>query len=141
MREILFRGMLKTDNGELKKADWVYGDYVRLKDGKHTIHCIYGKGEVEPDTVGQYIGLTDKNGKYIFSGDIVHAIHRHNYVGVKDKDFGIGIIEYHDTYYGGASYHINIIGESGSRVFSASLEVEVIGNIHDNPELIKGGVE
>ena len=48
-----------------------------------------------------------------------------------------------DSYYGGASYEIDIIGKSGSRVFSASLEdgVEVIGNIHDNPELVESEVK
>ena len=141
MCEILFRGKLKSDNGEKKKGDWVTGDYVRLIDGKHTIHCIYGKGEVDADTVGQFTGLTDKNGKKIFAGDIVRAIYKSGYTGIPDKDFGIGVIKYNGTYYSGAAYQIDIIGKPGCRVFSASLQVEVIGNIHDNPEFLKGGAE
>ena len=66
MREILFRGKLKTDNGEYKKGDWVYGDFVTLIDGKEKHPHIYGKGEVKAETIGQYTGLTDKNGTKIF---------------------------------------------------------------------------
>ena len=144
MREILFRGK-REDNGE-----WVEGYYVCVSGVKHyiltvnpviapnniTIEC-YG---VIPETVGQYTGLTDKNGKKIFDGDIVHAVYQSNYVGCENIDYGIGIVKYCDSYYGGASYQIDIIGEVGSRVFTASLErgVEVIGNVHDNPELLKG---
>lgn len=95
---------------------------------------------VHPDTVGQYTGLVDKNGRKIFEGDVVHAVYQSNYVGCKNIDFGIGVVKYLDSYYGGAAFHIDIIGESGSRIFTASLEngVEVIGNVHDNPELLKG---
>ncbi len=91
-----------------------------------------------PETIGQYTGLTDKNGVKIFEGDIVHAVYKSNYVGVKDTDFGNGVVEYHGNYYSGARWEINIIDEVVCRVFSASVECEVIGNIHDNPpELLK----
>lgn len=132
MREILFRGKAG--------AKWVYGDLRHLNDGRVTIQKdgeIYPY-EVIPETVGQYTGLNDKDGKMIFEGDIVKAIYKSNYVGVPNIDFGIGVVEYKGTYYNSASYQINIIGEAGNRIFSASLEVEVIGNIHDNPELLKG---
>ena len=146
MREILFRG--KTSDGE-----WVYGyigtaftmDENRKVKLRHftALDCLGCSSQVIvlDETIGQYTGLTDKNGKKIFEGDIVHAIYQSNYVGMKNIDFGIGVVEYCGNYYSHASYEINIIGEIGSRVFSASLEggVEVIGNIHDNPELLKGG--
>lgn len=67
MREILFRGK-RTDNGE-----WVYGYYV-VQNGSHQIYFDVPGSEwniwnVDPATVGQYTGLTDKNGKRIFEGD------------------------------------------------------------------------
>lgn len=133
MREILFRGK-QRDNGE-----WFYGDLVHLN------HCVSIRSKdcarsVVPETVGQYTGLLDKKGKKIFEGDIVHAVYQVGYVGCKNVDYGIGVVKYCASYYGGASYEIDIIGDSGSRVFTASLEngVEVIGNIYDNPELIGG---
>ena len=142
MREIMFRGK-RVDNGE-----WAYGDLAFKKDGTPCIRFwtklgIFTARAVIPETVGQYTGLTDKNGKKIFEGDIVHAVHKSNYGGLKNTDFGIGVVKYCDSYYGGASYEIDIIGKSGSRVFSASLEdgVEVIGNIHDNPELVESEVK
>lgn len=142
MREILFRGK-RTDNDE-----WVEGFYVCLGGMFHYIltgklnidgnYIGFEKYEVDPETVGQYTGLKDKNGKEIYEGDIVHAIYKSGYTGIPDRDFGIGVIRYNGTYYGGASYQIVMIGEPGRRVFSASLQVEVIGNVHDNPELLEG---
>ena len=147
MREILFRGK-RVNNGE-----WVEGFYSAEEYNLNTHSIEYipriqliGKCVslgVIPENVGQYTGLTDKNGRKIFEGDIVHAIYQSNYVGMKNIDFGIGVVEYCGNYYSHASYEINIIGEIGSRVFSASLEggVEVIGNIHDNPELLEAAAK
>ena len=151
MCDILFRAKaINRDKGyhktTYKNGDWVYGLVTRLYDERFEnlpaeMTNINGVSGIEVDykTIGQYTGLTDKNGRKIFEGDIVHAIYQSNYVGMKNIDFGIGVVEYCGNYYSHASYEINIIGEIGSRVFSASLEggVEVIGNIHDNPELIE----
>ena len=151
MREILFRGKRK-DNGEWLEGSALFADNkafifnnvkVEFFNGHNEYRMNFTLKEVIPETVGQYTGLTDKNGRKIFEGDIVHAIYQSNYVGMKNIDFGIGVVEYCGNYYSHASYEINIIGEIGSRVFSASLEggVEVIGNIYDNPELLRGGAD
>ena len=139
-REILFRGKRK-DNRE-----WIEGFYFKNFDKCYIFSAKYQDNlttkfifEVDPETVGQYTGLTDKNGKKTFEGDVVHAVYQSNYGGLENTDFGIGVVKYSDSYYGGAAYEIDIIGESGSRAFSTALEkgVTIIGNVWDNPELLK----
>lgn len=134
MREILFRGKRK-DNGE-----WIYGYYFQkqnlcAKDGLPISHAIsdlppFG-AEIIPETVGQYTGLTDKNGEMIFEGDVI-----------KNADY-IGIVEYDDvtatfcvvTYF----YEQNIKIPDEKISFDFAYPIILIGNIHDNPELLKGG--
>lgn len=148
-REILFRGK-RTDDGK-----WVYGHYIKATHHWHSygVHedwiatdtvqnggwCnVRGKYAVLPETVGQYTGLTDKNGKKIFEGDIVEG-HCHSQwshrlqrcVVEYDRD---GFLARHYVVQGGVE-----------RFFSYkvlfSKDVVLIGNIHDNPELMKGGAE
>ncbi len=113
MREILFRG---KDEG-IKK--WVQGYYLKGA----TRHCItyslanYPRYDVIPETIGQYIGLTDKNGIKIFEGDIVL------WCGIK----GTVVWEGHKFY-----IKSNLLWD-----FSHDDCIEVIGNIHDNPELLQ----
>lgn len=130
MREILFRGK-QIDNGE-----WVYGSFcmdaleqknglcgvdgfIRLYDfatGKMQMH------EVDRETVGQYTGLTDKNGKKIFEGDILKAI-AGNHVG---EPIVAKVVPNLNDY----ELMLDI---------EYSFELEIIGNIHDNPELLEEG--
>ena len=123
-REILFRGKQK-DNGE-----WVYGCFVDLIDGKRKIPCIYGKGEVIHKTVGQYTGLTDKNGKKIFEGDIVR------YSIYPPSKYEYGVVNWFNGGFRAGDTNCNLCVCSADGV--ATYKLEVIGNIHDNPELMEG---
>ena len=120
MREIIFRG--KTYKGE-----WVKGDLSQHKTGKKFIKCgnATSSCEVIPETVGQYTGLTDKNGTKIFEGDIVKVKLNDNSEVNASVYFRNGYFTNSlSTYLGGL---VTIVGDS-----------TVIGNIHDNPELLKG---
>lgn len=127
----LARGKLKYDNLPHKKGDWVYGNYVELKDGDRTMCCIYGYGEIIPKTVGKYTGLTDKNGAKIFEGDIVDFDHRF-------WDHSKHIVVW-DTYEWNLSDFYVPIFDYPTVAFSEGTEyMHIIGNIYDNPELIGG---
>ena len=144
MREILFRG--KMDNGE-----WVYGSFcmdaleqlnglcgidgfIRLYDNAKGKMQTY---EVDRETVGQYTGLIDKNGKRIFEGDIV-AQNWYDYDEPRDDSFGKVVFCEYDC-----SFSVMDVNKDGfmplGRCGSYHWEVEVIGNVHDNQELLKGG--
>lgn len=144
MREILFRGRRK-DTGE-----WIEGYFLQLHRSERAfivpkqfvqrgILRMSGETppkiipiEVIPETVGQFTGLTDKNGKKIFEGDIIQ------YCGsgyresmgtiIYDKNFGAFVSKEYESYYvrfGDISQYGTVMG------------VEVIGNIYDNPELLE----
>ena len=123
MREIIFRGK-RIDNGE-----WVEGClFVDDKGEKHEILVGYVNyriaWEVNPETVRQYTGLTDKNGKKIFEGDIVK----------------FGDILFYIIFVGGC-FRLCRNHQYSYTLHNLYDALEIIGNIHDNPELLKGGVE
>lgn len=122
MREILFRGK-RVDNGE-----WVEGHYFTDQVSKGSNPCVdislirndlHEDFEVKENTVGQFTGLTDKNGTKMFEGDILDYGISKNHVVFLEGSFGI----------------INQ-SEQGSSFGSYDIDNGVIiGNIHDNPEL------
>ena len=153
MREILFRGKVK-DNGQ-----WVYGSYCpynwnicgERKENPQIIIISDDKMidglwcEVIPETVGQYTGLTDKNGKKIFEGDIVRYQFDNDDCPFPNKRTEpiLGRVFFSDFR---ASFSVTA-GRNGGSALNNDLfkyvqngnRVEVIGNINDDPELLKEG--
>lgn len=141
MREILFRGQTRRNGekvrmltGEKLPSNWVYGGVLQGKGG-HSI--IYGgenvndpgegldKWIVYTDTLGQFTGLTDKNGKKIFEGDIVRCIRTHC-----DGNAVVGHIVFGDCCF--------CVKKGIDRpAMDLCGEFEIIGNIYDNPELME----
>jgi hypothetical protein len=126
-REILFRG-------KMGKGDWIYGCYVLTPDdGPVIMTCADWGGKfshpVIPATVGQFTGLCDKNGVKIFEGDKVES--SCGEIGIIEylEEDGMFIISFPITL--GHSSWIATFGDFDGN------EMEVIGNIHDNFELLK----
>ncbi len=145
MAEILLTRGKRTDNGK-----WVEGYYVHLHDDKghesHRIYTSYAESdcgefypdwyEVAPKTVGQYTGLTDKNGKKIFEGDICTYPDGYvDYAGDGVETLSIGVVTWDSKQ---PSFYITEnIGVEWEEIWDSLDEITVIGNIHDNPDLLK----
>ena len=134
MREILFRGKSNWDDGKVKKGDWLYSMTIsRHCYNDEEISSYYignGNKTIDGKTLGQYTGLTDKNGTKIFEGDILEFSDRfvvvfwHTHLGCWDSNF------------------LKFTNKENSRDDMSPLnwdnKSKVIGNIHDNPELLGG---
>lgn len=132
MREILFRGK-RVDNGEWVEG-WLMNEHIIPKEQEFTVECrnpqyfvdtdkleLY---EIIPSTIGQYTGLTDKNGKRIFEHDIVRIA----VCGMYDNY----VISYDNE---NASF---VVGDTSFSFWSyISTRIEIVGNIYDSPDLIK----
>lgn len=138
MREILFRG-----RGDTKYNDgvWYYGVPIRDFEGDWQICTNNSKRVVTPETIGQYTGVTDKNGTKIFEGDIVKYKDACKF---SDND---EMEEAEEQY-----LCTNVVKFKNGRFFPlpqrydcedyffsyGSYDFEVVGNVHDNPELLRG---
>ena len=138
MREILFRGKSKS----LNKGRWIYGSFI--EDTDLNACCIIDRSLVyelvDRETVGQYTCLTDKNGKMIFEGDIIRAVTLDtgteclavvcfgNFIDENNGDEYIGFFIEFD----GIKTTITQLAMEGCKN-----RIEIIGNIFDNPELLK----
>lgn len=150
MREIKFRGK-SIDNGEwvygcIVKEKWfwdstqtrcyIVGEHCDMSQSKESDFGIRDSYEVLPETVGQFTGLLDKNGVEIYEGDIV-----------KSHEYKILEVAFDKIGYDGEWNGLTGFGFKETRIKLGFLELdfydtpetfEVIGNIHDNPELLKG---
>ena len=126
MREIKFRGK-RLDNGE-----WLYGSLVIL-NGRYFIFDDANRHEVDPTTVGEFTGLKDKNGKEIYEGDVIRS-------PLSEDKTRPHRIFYHT---GNAAFMGALVDRKElcylrlDQDWIYKFGKEVIGNIHDNPELIK----
>ena len=161
MREILFRGK-RVDNGE-----WVEGYYVKItsttevfhQSYKAIVHCIFPseensvKVEVIPETVRRFTGLTDKNGKRIFEGDIFkfpdevwessytpcgtewdsRGIENYGVVGFDEYTARFDFIQYK---YNENSVEADLHENNNIEFADFVKELEIFGNIHDNKEIL-----
>ena len=159
MREILFRGK-RLQKSVFDDSDWVEGSFI--DSGNHSQVAIYpwvnGASTmsvrqlvnfrmvgVDPDTVGQYTGLTDKNGKKIFEGDILQV---DLFRGGNERCI-VGFDAFQPfSHEGTEQVGFYLYWESDKQAFQKYANIGYwlrerkaicIGNIHDNPELLKGG--
>ena len=147
MREILFRGKTKDGNERVEgffaakenKSYIVTVDTIDPVKNHEAFICV----EVIPETVGQFTGMTDKNGNRIFEGDIIHSFYANC-----PKNEHIEKVSFFDGSFAAESArggcYARIAGQGSPKHFARDksvymIECEVIGNIHDNPELLKGG--
>lgn len=146
MREIKFRGKCIKDN------KWVYGyyahhnDYFRHRE-THGIYTDYADSmpesdgysfypdfdAVDPETVGQFTGLLDKNGEEIYEGDILRIY----YHGL-NKVFGV--VRYAESrFYIEDEFKNELTAKAPMTNMFLRYQFEIVGNIQDDPELLKGG--
>ena len=148
MRKILFRGK-RLDNGEWIQGFLViWGNYYYIAPDINAYTSMGGRGkgrcmlfgnyyQVIPETVGQFTGLIDKNSKKIFEGDILKIIHKYQSPFDDDTkeytDITTDVVFFDDEglcFSYGKSPFLCVVD-------NVTAEYEVVGNIHDNPELLE----
>lgn len=164
MREILFRGKSNWTYGSVKEGDWLYSMTIAphcYSDNKITSYYIGGgNNSIDAKTLGQYTGLTDKNGNKVFEGDIVvidHTIRTYSWDEIPEtykprRSHSVGWNDIHGELIYKRNYAVEWkekdarwILRNGSdqhdlrEIFLHFHNGVVVGNIHDNPELLKGG--
>lgn len=129
MREIKFRGW------NIYKDKWIYGDLLTLQASpfpqifEGDSRAEDGLGiDVHPDSVGQFTGIKDKDGVEIYEGDILSPL------VFWERTVCGGIVVFKDAEFCIKAIHVG----SGYRTLPSSLDATVVGNIHENPDLLEG---
>jgi uncharacterized phage protein (TIGR01671 family) len=136
MRDIRFRGK-RSDNGE-----WIYG-YIQFSKDKSSAWICESKEDDwtvknqfpnHPETVGQYTGLKDKNGKEIYEGDILHHVWNSGHDHMLETT---SFVKWYN-----AAFFVDDLKRSDWMLSMHTLAdwatVEIIGNIHEHPHLLDG---
>ena len=143
MREIKFRGK------DLNTGEWAYGDLHTLCDHIHihteiTSFPFAGKRSfIDPETIGQFTGLQDKNGRDIYEGDIIRkteTTYRMTDIGVvkycnEEAKFVLHVTDKYGAY--DFSFVKDFQSQDGHATVPCHNEYEVIGNVYDDKELLK----
>lgn len=130
----IFRGK-RIDNGEWVEGTGIFSDgintWLTFNEPNMPIDFGLRHFRVDPNTIGECTGLK-ANGKLIFEGDIL----KFNYIGKNRGVEGIAAVEYHNGKFGVLwGWHRDFVPLDGF----ANTTIEIIGNVTDNPELLKGG--
>jgi len=141
MREILFRAKTVDEN------EWIYGDIfhsgacpeiMRIHDYKNRVNYA-----VNPETLGQYTGLTDKNGVKIFEGDILSS-DKYPYTSDGSQNYFAEVVWFDNCpafglyVFKAPKSEVRGVAEGSEFIEDDLSDMEVIGNVYDNPELVGG---
>lgn len=154
MRKIIFRG--KPKSGYNYGNGWLYGSLIQIDENNYGIvelsdisydengYIDYSHTPVISETVGQFTGLLDKNGREIYEGDIVSAFSNINkisdpHLSTSDPTYSNKYVEFIRGVFSLSSLEFpnGGCGVLDHYVGAMSKDLEIIGNIHDNPSLLK----
>lgn len=131
MREILFRGK------DILTGEWLYGDLIQSANEEDVKFIVpfteTNTRGIISETIGQFTGLCDKNGQGIFEGDIVRHMQKYEISGEVEST---AVIIWNEAYSCWNVKYLN--GRVTAFLGCEHFKIEVISNVHDNPELLKG---